>query len=360
MSQRTVFTQLAAAAFLSAGLFVAMARVSVSVQQNAQTFRAHPSTQEPSRLVTLDKLKQWEKELSNWGRWGKDDQRGLLNLITPEKTRQATTLVKEGKTFTLQINPFKKSGSDTGGFGENVHRMARIDPNTGAVLGALDIIQLSIHDGLNSHLDALCHYQGPIGRRGGEPAVSYNGFPFTLTAAGCKESAADRMGPGYVTRGILVDMPLMKKVKWLEPATPIYVEDLEAWEKFAGIRIGPGDALLIRTGRWAKRAAEGPWAYGQGGAGLHASVLPWLRARDVSILAGDAVNDVQPSGVQGINRPIHQLTQVNMGLPIADNAYLEDAAQEAERLRRWEFMFTLHIFQIQGGTASPFNALATF
>ena len=89
-------------------------------------------------------------------------------------------------------------------------------------------------------------------------------------------------------------------------------------------------------------------------------MLPWLRAREVSLLASDAVNDVQPSGVEGINRPIHQLTQVNMGLPIVDNAYLEDAAVESARLARWEFMFTLHIFQIQGGTASPFNALATF
>jgi hypothetical protein len=238
--------------------------------------------------------------------------------------------------------------------------MARIDPKTGAVLGALDIIHLSIHDGLNSHMDALCHYQGPIGRKPGEPAVSYNGFPFTLTAAGCQQSAADRMGPGYITRGILVDMPLLRNVTWLEPSTPIYVEDLEAWEKFAGIRIGAGDALLIRGGRWAKRDAEGPWPYGQAGAGLHASVLPWLKARDVSLLASDAVNDVQPSGVAGINRPIHQLTQVNLGLPIVDNAWLEDAAREAARLKRWEFMFTLHIFQIQGGTASPFNALATF
>lgn len=323
-------------------------------------FKPHPSTQEPHRLVTIEKLKQWEKELSNWGRWGKDDQRGLLNLITPEKTKQSLALVKEGKTVTLQINPIKKSGSDTGGFGENVHRMFRIDPKTGAATAAIDIIQLSIHDGLNSHLDALCHYQGPIGRRQGEPAVSYNGFPFTLTAAGCQESAADRMGPGYITRGILVDMPLLKKVKWLEPSTPIYVEDLEAWEKFAGIKIGAGDALIIRGGRWAKRAAEGPWPYGQAGAGIHASVLPWLRSRDVSLLASDAVNDVQPSGVQGINRPVHQLTQVNMGLPIVDNAYTEDAAAEAARLKRWEFLFTLHIFQIQGGTASPFNALATF
>lgn len=332
----------------------------VTGQGEGARFTAHPSTQEPSRLVTLETLKRWEKELSNWGRWGKDDQRGLLNLVTPEKTKQALTLVKEAKTVTLQINPLKKTGSDTGGFGENVHRMARIDPKTGAVLGALDIIQLSIHDGLNSHLDALCHYQGPIGRKPGEPAVSYNGFPFTLTAAGCQESAADRMGPGYITRGILVDMPLLKKVKWLEPSTPIYVEDLEAWEAFAGIRIGAGDALIIRTGRWARRAAEGPWPYGQAGAGLHASVLPWLKSRDVSLLGGDAVNDVQPSGVAGINRPIHQLTQVNMGLPIADDIWTEDAAREAERIKRWEFMLTLHIFQVQGGTASPFNGLATF
>jgi hypothetical protein len=328
--------------------------------RGGSTFRPHPSTQEPNRLVTIAKLKQWERELSNWGRWGKDDERGLLNLITPEKTKRALGLVTEGKTVTLSINPIKKQGSDVGSFGENVHRMARIDPKTGAIMGALDIIQLSIHDGLNSHLDALCHYQGPIGRKPGEPAVSYNGFPFTLTAAGCQKSAADRMGPGYVTRAVLVDMPLMKNVKWLEPSTPIYVEDLEAWEKFAGVTIGAGDALLVRSGRWAKRQAEGPWPYGQAGAGLHASVLPWLRARDVSLLASDAVNDVQPSGVEGINRPIHQLTQVNMGLPIVDNAFLEDAASEAARLKRWAFMFTLHIFQIQGGTASPFNALATF
>src|ERR1700675_1705645 len=111
-------------------------------------------------------------------------------------------------------------------------------------------------------------------RSGANPANRRNGFPFTLTAAGCRESAADRMGPGYITRAILVDMPLLKQVKWLEPSTPIYVEDLEAWERFAGIRIGAGDPLLIRSGRWAKRAAVRPWAYCLCGAGLHSSVLP--------------------------------------------------------------------------------------
>ncbi len=360
MNTRRSFVLRAGTAVVVAGAALAAAGAVVSGQGGGERFRPHPSTQEPSRLVTIDMLKKWEKELSNWGRWGKDDQRGMLNLITPEKTKAAMALVKDAKTVTLQINPIKKTGSDTGGFGENLHRMARVHPVTGEILGALDVIHLSIHDGLSSHMDALCHYQGPNGRKPNEPAVSYNGFPFTLTAAGCIESAADRMGPGYITRGILVDMPLLKGVKWLEPSTPIYVEDLEAWEKFAGVKIGPGDALIVRTGRWAKRAAEGPWPYGQAGAGLHASVLPWLKAREVSLLASDAVNDVQPSGVQGINRPIHQVTQVNIGLPLVDDAWTEDAATEAARLKRWEFMLTWSIYQIPGGTASPFNALATF
>ncbi len=350
---RSVITLVAAATLL--GLPV----VAVHGQGGA-TITPHASTQLPARLVTIDMLKRWEQELSNWGRWGKDDQRGMLNEISAAKTKAALALVREARTVTLQINPIKKTGSDTGTFGENLHRMARVHPVTGAIQGALDVIHLSLHDGLQSHMDALCHYQGPIGRKPGEPAVSYNGFPFTLTAAGCVEAAADRMGPGYLTRGVLVDLPLMKGVKWLEPSTPIYVEDLEAWEKFAGVRLGPGDAMIVRTGRWAKRAAEGPWNYGQQAAGLHASVLPWLKARQISLLASDAVNDVQPSGVAGINRPIHQVTQVNIGLPLVDNAYTEDAAVEAARLKRWEFLLTLQIYQLQGGTASPFNALATF
>src|SRR5215204_4730832 len=137
MSRQRVVSRVAAAV----GLTVAIV---TGGQTRAQepAFKPHPSTQEPRRLVTLARLKEWEKELSNWGRWGKEDERGLLNLITPEKTKQALALVTEGNTVTLQINPIKKQGSDTGGFGENVHRMARIDPRTGAVLGALDIIQL--------------------------------------------------------------------------------------------------------------------------------------------------------------------------------------------------------------------------
>ena len=326
------------------------------VNASAQDFQAHPSTQLPSNLVTLETLAVWEQELSNWGRWGPDDQRGTLNLITPEKAKQAAALVQVGETVTLQHFVTLEKSIDSQSFGPTEHRMSRLDPVTGEPTFALDEISFSLHDGMLSHIDALCHYRSEID---GEYVI-FNGYPQNLTATGCEDLAIDRMGTSYVTRGVLVDIPLMRGVDWLEPSTPIYISDLEAWEEFAGVKIGSGDALYVRTGRWAKRDAQGPWQYGQGGAGLHASVLPWLRERDVAILVGDAVNDVQPSGVEGIGRPIHQLTQVNLGLPIVDNGYLEEVAKTAARLQRWEFLTAIQINPIPGGTASPFNALATF
>jgi len=321
-----------------------------------ERFTVHPSTQDPSVKVTLEQLSVWERELSNWGRWGPDDQHGTLNLITPAKTRQAAGLVRDGVTVPLAHFVTEEDAMDSQTFGPTEHWMTSVNPQTGLPNFALDAISFSLHDGMLSHLDALCHYRTEVD---GEYLI-FNGYPQHLDADGCKDLAIDRMAGGYVSRGILVDMPLLKGVDWLPPSTPIYVSDLEEWERFAGVRVEPGDVLLVRTGRWAKRAQEGPWAYGQGGAGLHASVLPWLRERGVALLVGDAVNDVQPSGVEGINRPIHQLTQVNLGLPIVDNGYLEDAAREAAERRRWEFMVSWQIPAIVGGTAAPFNAIATF
>ena len=263
---------------------------------------------------------------------------------------------QEGTTVTLQHFVIEEKTIDSQAFGPYDHWMSRLDPVTGEPSFALDEIQFSLHDGMLSHLDALCHYRTEIDGR----YIIFNGYPQNLTASGCDDLAVDKMGTSYITRGVLVDIPLMRGVDYLDPSTPIFVEDLEAWEEFAGVKIESGDALFVRTGRWQKRDTEGPWRYGQGGAGLHASVLPWLRERDVAILVGDAVNDGQPSGVAGINRPIHQLTQVNLGLPIVDNGYLQDVAEVAKRLQRWEFMTSIQINPIKGGTASPFNANATF
>jgi len=322
-----------------------------------ETFEVHPSTQDPSVKVTLETLERWETELSNWGRWGPKDQRGALNFITPEKTIAATRLVEDGVTVTLAHFVTEEDAIDSQTFGPTEHWMTSIDPNTGQPRGALDAMSFSLHDGQLAHMDALCHYAT---RRDGK-SIIFNGYPQNLTVGGCTgDLSIDDMGPGYVTRGILVDMPLLRGVDWLEPSTPIYVSDLEEWENFAGITVSPGDVLLVRAGRWARRDELGPWNYARGGAGLHASVLPWLRERGVSLLVGDAVNDVQPSGVEGISRPVHTMTQVFLGLPLVDNGYLEDVAREAESRQRWEFMVSWQITKVPNGTAGPFNAIATF
>jgi hypothetical protein len=323
----------------------------------------HPSTQEAAHRMTFEQVVAMEQSLSNWGRWGKDDERGTLNLVTPEKTKQALGLVKDGIVVSLARFASLEKTIDDFNFGPTKHEMwygLAGPPKPGETRGALDTISYGLHDGTNSHLDALCHYT--LLRDG--KVVVYNGHP-SATEKGCSKNAIDRMGPGFAARAILVDMPLLKHVEWLDPRTPIYPEDLEAWEKFAQVKIGSGDVVLIRTGRWALRAAKGPWFHAREGAGLHASVMPWLKQRDIALLAGDAVNDVQPSGIVGgsgeaANRPVHLISIAVMGMPLVDNGYFEDAAKEAAVRKRWEFFMTVQLTGLEGGTATNFNALGIF
>ena len=310
--------------------------------------------------LTIEQVNTWETELSNWGKWGPDDERGSLNFVTPQKTAAALKLAKDGVVVSLARFASLDKAADNFNFGDTKHWMSRVDPKTGEVRGALDGITYGIHDGTNSHLDALCHYALI---RGGK-AVVFNNHPQNLDLAGCKQNAIDRMGPGIVTRAILVDMPLLKGVEYLEPGTPILVADLEAWEKFAHVKIGRGDAVFVRVGRWARRAKLGAWAASREAAGLHGSVMPWLKQREIALLGSDAVNDVQPSGVTGegeaASRPVHTLAIAVLGVPLVDNGYFEDAAREAAARKRWEFLTTVQFTGLQGGTATNFNALGIF
>jgi Putative cyclase len=286
---------LAALSLLASQVHTAMAQeLRPTAAPAATPIAPHPSTQEPAHRMTFEQVVAMEQSLSNWGRWGADDERGTLNLVTPEKTKRALTLVKDGTVVSLARFASLEKTIDDFNFGPTKHEMwygLAGPPKPGETRGALDTISYGLHDGTNSHLDALCHYT--LLRDG--KVVVYNGHP-SATDKGCSKNAIDRMGPGFATRAVLIDMPLLKGVAWLDPHTPIYPEDLEAWERFANVKIGAGDAVLIRTGRWALRAAKGPWPQAREAAGLHASVMPWLRERDIALLGSDAVNDVQRPG----------------------------------------------------------------
>ena len=163
-----------------------------------------------------------------------------------------------------------------------------------------------------------------------------------------------------VTRGVLLDPPRVQGRPWLEPGEALHPEDLERAEEAAGVRVGPGDVLLVRTGRWALRAANGPWNPREKLAGLHASCLPWLRERDVAALGCDGVSDVVPSGIEGAPLPIHTVAIVALGLHLLDNLELEGLSAACAEEGRSEFLLMLAPLVIPGGTASPLNPIAVF
>ena len=159
---------------------------------------------------------------------------------------------------------------------------------------------------------------------------------------------------------MLLDIPPLKGVEWLEPGTPIMPEDLEAAEASAGLRVATGDILLVRTGRHRRRAVHGPWNASEQLAGLHYSCAPWLRERGVALLGCDGVSDFRPHGVEGPRIPMHTLTLVAMGMQLLDNQNLEELAVACSRRKRWEFLFVIAPLRLARGTASATNPIAVF
>jgi kynurenine formamidase len=304
-----------------------------------------------TRKVAAADIESWMSELSNWGRWGKQDQLGTVNLITPAKRREAAKLIKDGISVSLaRTVETEKADDNDSPFG---HTMTATGRNALENTYSMDQISVSYHGWAHSHMDSLCHmfYKGKM----------FNGFSQDhVTSKGATKLAVINFKNGLLTRGILMDIPRLKGIPYLEPGTPIYPEDLDAWEKKAGLKVGAGDIVLIRTGRWALRDAKGAWPISKNAAGLYASCARWLKSRDVAVLGSDAASDVMPSGVSGVSQPIHQLAIIAMGMPIFDNLDLEALSAEANKRQRWEFHISAAPLAITGGTGSPFNPIATF
>jgi kynurenine formamidase len=300
--------------------------------------------------LTKADIDRWMKELSNWNRWGKDDQLGALNLITPAKRKQAAALVREGISVSLARDTDQQKAVDNQQPFQ--HEMTWTPANSPGQF-TLDTYTVLYHGYAHTHMDALCHmfFEGKM----------YNGFPKeSVTSRGAAKLAIANAKRGIFTRGILMDIPRLKGVKYLEPKAPIYPEDLEAWEKKAGVKVGPGDVVFIRTGRWARREEKGPWNVSSESAGLHASCAKWLRDRDVAMVGSDAGSDVLPSMIEGVEMPIHQLLLIAMGVMIFDNCDLEPLSAAASERNRWAFLLTAAPIPVTGGTGSPLNPIATF
>jgi len=305
-----------------------------------------PAQQRVDR-VTLDR---WMQDLSNWGRWGKDDQLGTVNLITPAKRKSAAALVKEGYAVSLSSNAeTEKSADNPFPFG---HEMISTGADPKPMFG-MDIYTTRYHGLVLTHLDALSHmfYQGKM----------YNGYSQEqVDKQGAHQLAVTAYKNGLVSRGILMDIPRLKGVKYLEPSTPVYPADLDAWEKKAGIKVDSGDIVFIRTGRWSRRAEKGPWNTEEAAAGMHVSCARWFHQRDVAAIGSDTHGELMPSPVKGVPFPIHQLLLIAMGTPMFDNCDLEALSEVAAVRHRWEFLLTAAPLTVPKGTGSPLNPIAIF
>ncbi len=330
---------------------VSSAAVLVASWFLVSTLRTKPAWAQSPQTVTKETIEEWMTELSNWKRWGIDDQLGTVNLITPEKRKQAAALVKAGVSVSLARNAEKEKAVDNPSpFG---HEMTYTGENSLIGMFCLDSYSVNYHGFAHTHMDSVCHmfHNGKM----------YNGFSQReVTREGAAKLGVENYKNGIFTRGILMDVPRLKGVDYLEPSTPIYPQDLDAWEKKAGLKVGSGDVVFIRTGRWARRAQKGPWDVGNKSAGLYATCAKWLKERDIAMLGSDVASDVMPSGVEGVLQPIHQIVLIAMGTPIFDNCDLEAVSAEAQRQKRWEFLLTAAPIPVPGGTGSPLNPIATF
>jgi kynurenine formamidase len=322
---------------------VVLAAVVYPHTASAQDVRPMPRAEFDALFTSVD----------NAGRWGDEDERGTLNLITPEVRRAASSEVQTGITVSLAREMVH--GEPEGGFGPitvdlTVLSDSILGPSDGSVVWAAERTSLFYHGWSYTHIDALTHlaYHG----RGYNNAASAHAPPVGQT-----RNSVAAMRDGIFSRGVLIDLPALKGVPYVAPGGAITADDFEAWEERTGLRVRPGDILLVRSGRWSEAASAANVA---GSAGIHPSAASWLHARGVAALGDEGGTDTAPTAVAGINSPLHVLALVGMGMPLIENLDLERLASEAAAQSRWTFLLVIAPLDVRGATGSAVNPIAIF
>jgi kynurenine formamidase len=312
-------------------------------------------------IPTEDTVLEYFSALSNWGRWGVEDQLGTLNFLTPEKTRRAVGLVREGVTISCARTILYDAGPDAPA--PPIHYM--VESGEGWASGekvsnrrnqvSVDFFGMIFHGHTITHLDSLAHFfwEGKM----------YNGRPAHLvsTSLGATVESVEVAKDGIITRGVLVDVPMIRGTNWVERGEGVMPQDIEEAERRCGFRIEEGDILMVRTGQLHRRNQEGPVDPATAGStACQAACLPLFHQRGIAMICSDTGNDVMPSQYNRLSNPIHQVGIVAMGLWILDNANLEDLAQACRQRNRWEFMMCVGPLRLFNGTGSPLNPIAVF
>ncbi|RPF36803.1 cyclase family protein [Streptomyces sp. TLI_185] len=309
----------------------------------------HARPAEPPRLTEGEFGVLYRRMVSR-SAWAKGD-RGALAALTPARVLAATREVRTGRTVTLAAPVETLSGPDNPEPAR--HRMSG-QPEEHASSGlrfARDSFAMNVHGDADSHIDALCHviYDGTL--HGGMTARS-------VTADGATALSIEAARDGIVGRGVLLDIPLLRGVPWLEPGDHVTLGDLSAAETAQHVRVGEGDLLFVRVGHRRRRGELGPWQAADARAGLHPSALEFLADRRVAVLGGDGNNDTAPSSTEGVDFPVHVLAVHAMGLHLLDYLQFEDLAPACEAEGRWSFLCVIAPLRLPDATGSPVNPIA--
>ncbi len=307
--------------------------------------------------LTADEFDTLFQEMKRWGHWGAQDQRGALHYLTPQRVAASARLVRDGVSLSLSLPLNTQAAIDNPR--PAVHHMimpgiiaaGEDDSGSEALHFVKDYIGVDYHNDGHTHIDALCHvdYQ----------RLLYNAQrDDTVTTDGATVDAIDVLKDGLVGRGVLLDIPRLRGVPWIEPGEHIFRDDLEAAERAQGIAVGEGDILLVRTGHVRRLSELGPWDTARLKAGLHPTAMSFVAERRVAALGSDGNSDTAPSPTDGVGFPIHVLAINALGVHLLDYLQLEDLRAACEQAGRWEFLFVAAPLRITGGTGSPVNPLA--
>jgi kynurenine formamidase len=293
--------------------------------------------------MTEPQFRELFNSVSNWGRWHDDGGRGALNHLTRERIVAAARLVRTGVTVTLsQTIPTEARVDVPAPADHHMTMLTDVDIGSGSVRFAKDYVGADYHNDGHTHIDAFSH-------------VAFDGSFFDGQAG-----AIDILADGLVGRAVLLDVPRVRGVPWIEPGEHVLPADLEAAERDQGVTVGPGDILLVRTGHTRRQAELEPWDTGSMKAGLHPTTASFLADRQVAALGSDGNSDTAPSTTEGIGFPMHVLAINAMGVHLLDYLQFEDLARLCEEEGRWEFMFVAAPLRVRGGTGSPVNPIAVF
>ena len=296
--------------------------------------------------LSVDEVKKVYEKISNWGRWGKEDHRGALNFITPHKRAAAARLVNSGEIVSLSLPLSTQSGP------ENPQPVQHMMLHAGAPgYASLDYFAIAPHGMAFTHLDALCHvfWEGKM----------YNGFSEREVGRfGARRCAIDVTRDGVMSRGVLLDIPRLRGVPWLEPGDLVTATELTGAAEAQQVSVGPGDLLFVRTGHRRRRTELGPWDAAKARAGLHPAALEFIAERKVAMLGSDSNSDTAPSVAEGVELPVHVLAINALGLHLLDYLQFEDLVPLCEAAGRWSFFCVIAPLRLPRGTGSPVNPIA--